>query len=183
MPASAAYTDDLYTNQAESSAAAARRPTPSSIPNLYNLQTQSLQTDPSIPVELLTTSDKKYLIFDAATSETFLEWYETTQWYHNGCEANSEYNLPTWQMKGKTARELWDQFDQLAKITTGEAKVECKHCHQRLAHPSTSNKGGTSTLRTYLRTKACKKMQGRGATDQPTIVEAIDAAKARRKVG
>ena len=123
------------------------------------------------------------MIFDSATSETFLEWYETTLLYKNGCKTNCEYNLPTWHMKGKTTRELWDQFDQLVKITSGEPKVECKHCHQRNTHPSTKNKGGTSTLRTHLHTKACKKKQGRSATDQLTIVEAIDAAKARSKVG
>jgi len=79
MPASVAFTDDLYTNHAESSAAAARRPPPSSMPNPNSFQAQSSQSnfsnrnDLGISEELLTTNDKRYTIYDAATAETFLE--------------------------------------------------------------------------------------------------------------
>lgn len=113
----------------------------------------SQSTESQLPTSLILTEDHQYVIFTPITRQEFLTWFYTTAWYSNA--STTTHSLPTFDNKKKQS-QTWESFYVIANATTGQCKVECKGCGLRQDHPSTRNKGGTSSLITHLQSKRCK---------------------------
>ena len=113
----------------------------------------SQSTNPQFPESLILTNDRQYIIFTKETEQEFLTWFQTTSWYSTA--SATTHSVPTFSSKKKLS-PIWESFLVLAHTTTGECKVECKGCGLRQDHPSTRNKGGTSSLISHLQSVRCK---------------------------
>ena len=185
MPASVAFSDDLRMSETPISNHFPPSASQQNEPTVANSASGSASNNSmDLPESLLTTNCKKFVIWSRNTAEDFSDWYETTCWYQRAQSPNCEYNLPTWQMKNKTALELWSNFEQLANVRTGEAKIKCITCLMLLAHPATNNEGGTSSMKSHRVMKRCRTVQWKenpgqfsgsqlGDSMQPTLQESI----------
>jgi hypothetical protein len=181
MPGSISYTEDLYTGPNKSaidnnaSQHSNNSPISSQVVSIEYVTNNSL----GIPEPLLTTNDNVYIIWTSETAEIFANWFSTTRHYRNAQLPNSQYSVPTWNMKDKhKAKDIWDKFEQLAAIRTGEAKIKCMICQKIMNHPASYNNSGTSAMRSHLKSIQCVKIQSRKARasgSQPSIAESIAA--------
>jgi len=141
---------------------------------------------PSGLITFVSSSDRKtYAVWTEETSETFCSWFATTKWYQNAQADGATYSLPSWTSSTKTAKELWTNFNQIALVPTGEAKVMCLICDKILSHPATKNQGGTSTMRHHLQRNECLKAQKRNSImrgTQRTVVQMVLAKTKKNDV-
>ncbi len=110
---------------------------------------------------------KKFIEFEKADAEIFLHWWNTTQW------ATTHSNTIKWESTAKTSK-VWHIFKPVAEIRTGNPKVMCSQCEATLEHPGIKN-SGTNSLKSHLKSNACKKKSRSRATVQSRIVDYVNA--------
>ena len=107
--------------------------------------------------------EKEWALWSEMSKTEFIEWWLTTQY---GSKPKGEH--PHWDKRGYTS-ELWQFFNQVAHIKTGQPKAICKACSQIVDHPVTPNKKGTKYGTNALKRHTKAKCRGAGPASEQNI--------------
>lgn len=103
------------------------------------------------------------LRWTASKAELFNDWWHQQSWYKE--QPNLFLSTDKQINWGSTARtsNVWRDFDQGARKSTGEPVVVCQKCSSILSHPSVKG-AGTSTMSSHLKTGRCLRKSAHHST-------------------
>lgn len=99
----------------------------------------------------------KYVHFQSAHYESFLDWWKHTPIGQKCISGKIEekFQHPRWN---KCRGDLWKHFVQLAEMHTGKSVLQCQACGKIIQH-GIFTKNGASGMNKHLNTKDCKSWQ------------------------
>ena len=107
-------------------------------------------------------------MYEASTSEQFMQWWNTTTWAQQMREniekastsRNEKFSDPKRDSTNRTAPQ-WSNYGQGANVKDGKPFVFCLACNTVSQHPRAFGVG-TSHLSSHMKTTKCLQSSGRG---------------------
>jgi hypothetical protein len=99
---------------------------------------------------ILYNSDKSDRIMDEPRKH-FVEWLLMTEF-----GAKKELQKSVYWDSSLKKSDVWESFDQVANMKTGEPKVMCKCCQNVIVHPGV-NRAGPSPMKAHFTSAVCVK--------------------------
>lgn len=135
-------------------------------PPLVTSSSQLPNSDPFIQAEsqtgLRTTGKSNDLyLWSQYHDKEFSEWWEGTYWAQHNSERGNAARGIQWDSRVRSSN-VWQNFDQAAKIIDGTPFVVCRLCSTALVHPNV-RMSGTSALSKHTKSNTCQRRDGRNS--------------------
>ena len=106
---------------------------------------------------------RRYYLYSAATHDSFVLWWKTTQWYQEHPKVHTK-STSHWGPLSKTA-DSWKYFAEAADANNGLPVIVCTLCLKRIAHP---RKDGRPGMGKHLSSRSCQ-TSAIGAGKEPYV--------------
>ena len=93
------------------------------------------------------------VLFDSNTAGIFRDWWMLTEWGVGVAEENLDFPDPVWDSDKRRRQDVWEQFNEGARMSSGEPVIICLLCDAVLSHPN--NAAGPGNLGKHLKTARC----------------------------
>jgi hypothetical protein len=104
-----------------------------------------------------------HIRWNAKDVTDFSTWWTQTsvgrKFLHS--KTDGKFHHPQWNSRSRS--KIWDDFDQLAEITTGTPKVRCRICGLLFQHPTYTG-NGPSSMSKHQKMKRCGNGQNPNGT-------------------